>query len=222
MWLQGSYTSNWSGCLCCPPLKGWTRYSRQRELKSSTPFTFLNSLCEMLSCLVGTLTLLEPIFAFFLPDAVGHQSRSQSSQWRPLVCGAHCLPGFGQKPSGESTRPNVALMNSSSVNLLKQKLNPKCMELKDEDDYVDIAALFIDPSVLKLNEPVFAVFAELLVLHWDFVFSAVSEISFMFNFCLYHFGLLLFCFLNFFLVLLSVVISVVITLSFSYFLQAHK
>lgn len=78
------------------------------------------------------------------------------------------------------------------------------MELKDEDDYVDIAALFIDPSVLKLNEPVFAVFAELLVLHWDFVFSAVSEISFMFNFCLYHFGLLLFCFLNFFLVLLSV------------------
>lgn len=158
----------------------------------------------MLSCLVGTLTLLEPIFAFFLPGAVGHQSRSQSSQWRPLVCGAHCLPGFSQKPSGESTRPNVALMNSSSVNLLKQKLNPKCMELKDEDDYVDIAALFIDLSVLKLNEPVFAVFAELLVLHWDFVFSAVSEISFMFNFCLYHFGLLLFCFLNFFLVLLSV------------------
>lgn len=158
----------------------------------------------MLSCLVGTLTLLEPIFAFFLPGAVGHQSRSQSSQWRPLVCGAHCLPGFGQKPSGESTQPNVALMNSSSVNLLKQKLNPKCMELKDEDDYVDIAALFIDLSVLKLNEPVFAVFAELLVLHWDFVFSAVSEISFMFNFCLYHFGLLLFCFLNFFLVLLSV------------------
>lgn len=94
------------------------------------------------------------------------------------------------------------------------------MELKDEDDYVDIAALFIDLSVLKLNEPVFAVFAELLVLHWDFVFSAVSEISF--NFCLYHFGLLLFCFLNFFLVLLSVVISVVITLSFSYFLQAYK
>lgn len=89
------------------------------------------------------------------------------------------------------------------------------MELKDEDDYVDIAALFIDLSVLKLNEPVFAVFAELLVLHWDFVFSAVSEISF--NFCLYHFGLLLFCFLNFFLVLLSVVISVVITLSFSCF-----
>lgn len=119
MWLQGSYTSNWSGCLCCPPLKGWTRYSRQRELKSSTPFTFLNSLCEMLSCLVGTLTLLEPIFAFFLPGAVGHQSRSQSSQWRPLVCGAHCLPGFGQKPSGESTRPNVALMNGSSVNLHK-------------------------------------------------------------------------------------------------------
>lgn len=36
------------------------------------------------------------------------------------------------------------------------------MELKDEDDYVDIAALFIDLSVLKLNEPVFA---ELLVLH---------------------------------------------------------
>lgn len=174
----------------------------------------------MLSCLVGTLTLLEPIFAFFLPGAVEHQSRSQSSQWRPLVCGAHSLPGFGQKPSGESTRPNVALVNSSSVNLLKQKLNPKCTELKDEDDYVDIAALFIDLSALKLNEPVFAVFAELLVLHWDFVFSAVSEISF--NFCLYHFGLLLFCFLNFFLVLLSVVISVVITLSFSYFFASTQ
>lgn len=129
----------------------------------------------MLSCFVGTLTLLEPIFAFFLSGAVGHQSRSQSSQWRPLVCGAHCLPGFGQEPSGESTR----LVNGSSVNLHKQKLNPKCIELKDEDDYVDIAALFIDLSVLKLNEPVFA---ELLVLHWDLVFSAVSEISFMFDF----------------------------------------
>lgn len=26
MWLQGSCTSNWSGYLCCPHLRSWTRY----------------------------------------------------------------------------------------------------------------------------------------------------------------------------------------------------
>lgn len=54
MWLQGSCTSDWSGYLCCPHLRSWTRYRTSAPLVESAWTEQFISIIKMSSYALGT------------------------------------------------------------------------------------------------------------------------------------------------------------------------